>query len=54
LGQQSVTAGDQVAATVALLQEMTLDGKVVSMDAGLLHRVTVKTIEEKGGPTSAP
>jgi len=54
LGQQSVTGGDQVAATVALLQGMALAGKVVSMDAGLLDRVTVKTIEEKGGPISAP
>ena len=52
LSQQSVAAGDQVAAAVALLQGMALGGKIVSMDAGLLNRVTVKTIEEKGGPTS--
>jgi hypothetical protein len=54
LGQQSVTGGDQVAATVALLQGMDISGKMVSMDAGLLNRVTAKTVEEKGGPTSAP
>lgn len=52
LGQQSVSDGDPVAAAVALLKGMDLEGKLVSMDAGLLHRATVQVIEEKGGPTS--
>ena len=52
LGQQTVTAGDQVEAAVAILQEMALAEKMVSMDAGLLNRATIGVIEEKGGPTS--
>jgi hypothetical protein len=52
LGQQTVTAGDQVEAALALLQGLPLAGKLVSMDAGLLNRATVSVIEEKGGPTS--
>jgi hypothetical protein len=31
---------------------MSLTGKLVSLDAGLLQRATIKVIEEKGGPTS--
>lgn len=54
LGQQTVCDGDQVAATIALLQGFSLEGKLVSMDAGLLNRTTIKLIEEKGGPTSGP
>jgi hypothetical protein len=52
LGEQAVTAGDQVEAAIALLQGLPLAGKLVSMDAGLLQRATIKVIEEKGGPTS--
>lgn len=52
LAQQTVSDGDPVAAAVALLSGMTLAGKLVSMDAGLLHRATVQVIEEKGGPIS--
>lgn len=52
LAQQAVTDGDQVAGAVALLMGMDLSGKLVSMDAGLLHRATVEVIEEKGGPIS--
>ena len=52
LGQQAVTDGDQVEAAIALLRGMHLEGKLVSMDAGLLNRATLKVIEEKGGPTS--
>ncbi len=53
-GQQAVVAGDEVGAAVALLQQMPLAERIVSLDAGLLQRPVVKTIEEKGGPTSAP
>lgn len=52
LGEQAVRAGDQVEAAIALLQGLPLAGKLVSMDAGLLQRATIKVIEEKGGPTS--
>jgi hypothetical protein len=52
LGQQTVSNGDPVAAAVALLSGLALEGKLVSMDAGLLHRATVQVIEEKGGPIS--
>ena len=52
LGQQAVVDGDVVEAAVALLGSMSLERKIVSMDAGLLQRSTVKTIEEKGGPIS--
>ncbi len=52
-GQQAAVGGDEVEAAVALLHEMPLAGRVVSLDAGLLQRPVVKTIEEKGGPTSA-
>jgi hypothetical protein len=52
LGQQEVEAGDEVEATIALLRQTPLAGKIVSMDAGLLQREVVKTITQKGGPTS--
>jgi hypothetical protein len=47
-----VEGKDAVETTFALLHEMPLEGKVVSLDAGLLQRAVVKTIVEKGGPTS--
>ena len=52
LAQETVEAGDSVEAAIALLQGMPLEGKIVSLDAGLLQREVVKTINEKGGPTS--
>jgi hypothetical protein len=52
LAQETVEAGDSVEAAIALLQGMPLSGKIVSLDAGLLQREVVKTIDEKGGPTS--
>ena len=52
LGQVEVEGGDCIEAAIALLSEMPLEGRVVSMDAGLLQRSVVKTIDEKGGPTS--
>jgi hypothetical protein len=44
LGQRGVCEGDMVSAAVALLQGMPLEGKVVTADAGLLHRPVVETI----------
>lgn len=52
LGQKEVEEGDEVEAAIALLQEIPLQEKIVSMDAGLLQREVVKTITQKGGPTS--
>jgi hypothetical protein len=52
IAQGAVVAGDQVEAALALLHELPLEGKLVSLDAGLLQRATVTTIVEKGGPIS--
>ena len=52
LGQKEVEEGDEVEAAIALLKEIPLQDKIVSMDAGLLQREVVKTITKKGGPTS--
>jgi hypothetical protein len=49
LGQRGVSDGDLVAATVELLKEMPLKGKLVTADAGLLCRPVVDTILEGGG-----
>lgn len=52
LGQKEVQEGDEVEAAIALLNTIPLQDKIVSMDAGLLQREVVKTITQKGGPTS--
>ena len=52
LGEQAEVEGDLDEAAISLLKRMPLAGKLVSMDAGLLHRDSVKVIEKKGGPTS--
>lgn len=52
LGQLNVEGKDSVETTIALLHEIPLEGKLVSLDAGLLQRAVVKTIVQKGGPTS--
>ena len=52
LAQGAVEAGDSVDAAIQLLLGMPLEGKIVSLDAGLLQREVVKTIDGKGGPTS--
>ena len=49
LKQQSAVDGDEVAATLALLASVPLDGRVVTMDAGLLNRQTTHCILEGGG-----
>lgn len=51
-GQVEAQGGDCVAALIELLHTLPLEGRIVSLDAGLLQRSVVKTIEEKGGPTS--
>jgi hypothetical protein len=52
IAQGEVVAGDQVEAALGLLHALPLEGKLVSLDAGLLQRTTVATIVEKGGPIS--
>ena len=52
LGEHAVVEGDLEEAAISLLKRMPLAGKMVSMDAGLLHRGSVKAIEKKRGPTS--
>lgn len=47
----TMTTAAKRAAAIALLQEIALDGKLVSLDAGLLQRSVVKAIVEKKGPT---
>ena len=54
LGQKEVEEGNEVEAAIALMKEIPLKDKIVSMDAGLLQREVVKTITQKGGPTSGP
>jgi hypothetical protein len=50
LGQAEVSEGDVLEAAVAVLQGIPLEGRVVTMDAGLLQKRVVDTVLEKGGP----
>jgi hypothetical protein len=52
IAQGEVVAGDQVEAAITLLHKLPLEGKLVSLDAGLLQRTTATTVVEKGGPIS--
>lgn len=52
LAQRNVAEDDLTDTVIALLHEMPIEGKIVSLDAGLLQRTVVKTIVEKGGPIS--
>lgn len=49
LGQQEVSDGDQVEAALRLLRTISLAGKLVIADAGLLCRPFVKTVLEGDG-----
>ena len=49
-GQRVVEEGEE-AAVLALLRALPLEGKVVTLDAGLMERPVVKAIGEKGGTT---
>ena len=49
LGQALAEHQDDVAATLALLECLPIQGKVVTLDAGLLTREVAQTILEKGG-----
>lgn len=54
IGQQSVENGDQVAATLHLLKAIPLEGNLVTLDAGLLHREVANTIVDQGGDYLGP
>jgi len=49
LAQRGVCEGDTITAAIELLKGMPLQGKLVTADAGLLHREVVETILEGGG-----
>lgn len=49
LGQQTVGAGGETTAVLAVLQGIPLDGKIVTADAGLLDRAFVDSVLEGGG-----
>jgi len=54
MGQQGVTEGDQIEATLQLLKAVPLDGKLVTLDAGLLRREVANTIVDQGGDYLGP
>ena len=54
MGQQIAVGGDQSEATIQLLKAVPLEGKLVTLDAGLLHRETANTIVERGGNYLGP
>ena len=52
LAQRSVEGGDELAAALALLEEVPLEGQVVSADAAILKAPLVQKVVKKGGATS--
>lgn len=52
LAQSQVHKGDWVATALEILSSASLEGKVVTMDAGLLHRSVAQTVVKKGGHIS--
>lgn len=48
LAQREVRGGNEVEAVLVLLSEVPLEGKVVSMDAGLMRRPVVRRLRERG------
>lgn len=54
MGQKSVVDGNQVEATLQLLKAVPLDGKLVTLDAGLLNREVANTIVDQGGDYLGP
>jgi hypothetical protein len=53
IAAREVEEGNELAAALALLEEVPLKGKVVSADAGLLQATFVQKVVEKRGPTLA-
>jgi hypothetical protein len=54
MGQQIAEGGDQTEATLQLLRAVPLQGKLVTLDAGLLHREVANTIVTQGGDYLGP
>ena len=52
VAQSQVQKGAWVAAALELLSGLPLEGKVVTMDAGLLQRSVAQTVVKKGGRIS--
>jgi len=50
LDEAKMEEGDAIEAALRLLQGFPLEGKVVTLDAGLNHPPVVETVLEKGGP----
>jgi len=53
LAQRQIEAGNELAAALALLAEIPLEGKIISADAGILKAPLAQKVVEKGGATSA-
>jgi len=51
LEQVEVKGGDKTEAALALLERVPLEGKMVTIDAGLMQRPVIEAVVEKGGPT---
>lgn len=51
--QKVVEAGDEMGAAIALLEEFSVEGKVISADAGILKAPFVQKVVEKKGATLA-
>jgi hypothetical protein len=49
LAQREAVGGDEVAALLLLLTEVPLEGRIISMDAGLLNAHVTQTIKEAHG-----
>ena len=49
LAQRQAVAGDEVQAVLALLREVPLKGRTVTLDAGLTHAVVIQTIRHHQG-----
>jgi hypothetical protein len=49
MSQEIAEGGDQTEATLKLLKAVPLQGKLVTLDAGLLHREVANTIVTQGG-----
>lgn len=52
LAQRLVEEENELAAALALLEEVPLEGSVVSAGAAMLKAPFVQKVVEKGGPTS--
>jgi hypothetical protein len=54
VGQRTAVERDDVEAAIQLLKAIPLDGKLVTVDAGLLHAAIANTIVEQGGNYLGP